>query len=522
MRTIRFIALTLALMLGGTTLCPAQSLTPKPLNTDPNLAALIAVRGRFESLIVDEQRNLTLRVWAADFSPNETVDFDELLSRSFSELELPEEAGWGLFEPVNNSLEIRVRVTDRLGRLGRVEFRSWETGQLLSSIWANSWRTEVSGVFSIPSDLREMVAVVQSDTGGVLARMAVHVGNFDKVVPIVLTGFFTPYYPEPVYCAHFGEQPGDAYGLRSGNPYDATDVKNLITGVGRSRTTVYQDFTNDSQSIGVVEPPPYFWGLWRKKTILNTVVWGWHKVADPESMTRLVAAVTAAALEDTSHAVSVVQALPYSEGCARWRVGFTGRVTSVLVIPYERRKRNVSLAAFVGALPSVFVPQRGFLSVLLANLANEWLRERQNRDATGLIPGDVQPWGDVYAVETESWNTMPRLVNTTQQWTVYLRVRYLDASGRILAEQPASGLVDIMRATPVTNPAPPSEPTPIQIYVSGAQGAKVPLGKGWWWKLKPSAPGGQERLVQSPAIDPSVTLYIHITGIPPGEPPGEQ
>ncbi len=505
MRTLRFAVMTLALMLGWMAVCPAQSLSPKRLNTDPNLAALIAVRGRFQSLIVDEQRNLTLPVWAADFSPNETVDFDQLVTRAFSELDLPEEAGWGLFEPVNNSLEIQVRFTDQLGRLGRVEFRSWEAGQLLSSIWANSWRTEASGVFSIPSDLREMVAVVLNDTGGVLARIAVDVGTFDTVVPIVVEyGSFTPYYAEPIYCAHFGERPGDVYGDRSGDPYTEPGTKTYISGTGRSGTTVYQDFTNDSSGTIQVLPPEFFWKLWRKKTIANTVAFNKYKVADAQAMASLEAKVNAAAAEDTSRPLSPVQALPYSEGCARWRVGFTGRATSVLAIPYERKRRNASLNAFLNTLASLFSPQRGFLSALLANLANEWLRDRQNQEASGLKPNEVVAWGDVYRVETESVTEVPRWVNTTQEWRVYVKARYPNGT-----EAPTSGTVTIETVQPLDQPSPPRGPSYYQVLVP-PEGKVFRLGKGWRYRF---LVGGTEQLqVNVPAANdiPTVTLYINI------------
>ncbi|GIV16882.1 MAG: hypothetical protein KatS3mg022_2317 [Armatimonadota bacterium] len=85
MKNSRLLVALIILALACVQLSSAQPLTPKPLHTDRSLAALIAVRGQFASLIVDEQRPLTLPVWAADFSPNEPVDFDQLLSRSFSE-----------------------------------------------------------------------------------------------------------------------------------------------------------------------------------------------------------------------------------------------------------------------------------------------------------------------------------------------------------------------------------------------------------------------------------------------------
>lgn len=519
MRNSHLLVSLIVIALACGQLSSAQSLTPKPLRTDTSLAALIAVRGQFTSLIVDEQRQLTMRVWAADFSPNEQVDFDQLLSRSFSELELPEEPGWGLFAPSGNYLEIQVRVTDQQGRLGRVEFRNAETWQLVSSIWANAYRTEAAGVFSIPADLREMVAEVLNDTGRVLARIAVDVGKFDTVVPVLVGGNFDPYYLEPVYCPHFGEQPGDAGGSQSGDPYNPPGVKTRAgSGMGRSYSTAYRDLTNDSPVVVEdVWPPDPFRGLYRKKTIANTVNFGLFKVADPQAMAQLVQAVSTAAAEDPSRPLSPVQALPYSEGCARWRVGFTGQATAVLAIPYERKKRQRTLEAFLSTIHTLLLPQRGFLSVLAANTANQWLQDAQNQQASGLKPNEVVAWGDVYSVLTDSTKSVPRVVNLTQEWTVYVKVRYPNGSGGWTI-QDAEGDVEALHDAPLTSPSPPAFPSPGTVHV-GTGGATIHLGKGWRWKLRLTAPGGEEKLVEVPSQNTVVTLYITLQ-TPPGQPPG--
>ena len=516
MRSLRVVIGMMGIALLCTATSHAQSLTPKPLHTDSSLAALIAVRGQFTSLITDAQRQLTLRVWAADFSPNEPVDFDQLLSRSFSELELPEEPGWGLFTASGDYLEIQVRVTDRQGRLGRVEFRNAETWQLVGSIWANAYRTEASGVFSIPADLREMVAEVLNDTGRVLARIAVDVGKFDTVVPVLVGGTFEPYYLEPVYCAHFGEQPGDAGGSQSGDPYTPPGVKTRVgSGVGRSYSTVYQDFMNDNQSIVEVLPPPSFRNLYRKKTIANTVNFGRFRLADPQAMAQLVQAVSTAAAEDPSHPLSSVQALPYSEGCARWRVSFTGQATAVLAIPYERKKRQRALEAFLSTIHTLLAPQRGFLSVLAANAANQWLQDLQNQQASGLKPGEVVAWGDVYSVLADSVKDVPRLRNLTQEWKVLIRARHPDGT-----ESPISGTVIVEPVSPWTSPSPPGGPSYPSLQVP-QEGATVRVGKGWRYRFTPTAPSGQEQVLRVPGEGnpPTVILYITLQA-PPSQPPG--
>ena len=486
----------------------AQSLTPKPLRTDPSLAALIAVRGQFTSLIVDEQRQLTMPVWAADFSPNEQVDFDQLVSRSFCELELPEEPGWGLFTPSGNYLEIQVRVTDRQGRLGRVEFRNAETWQLVGSVWANSYRTEAAGVFSVPADLREMVAEVLNDTGRVLARIAVDVGKFDTVVPVLVGGNFEPYYLKPVYCPHFGEQPGDAGDSESGDPYTPPGVKTYAgSGVGRSYSTAYRDFMNDNALIAEVFPPPSFWNLYRKKTIANTVNFGKFRVADPQAMALLVQAVNAAATEDPSRPLSPVQALPYSEGCARWRLGFTGQATAVLAIPYERKKRQRTLEAFLSTIHTLLRPQRGFLSVLAANAADQWLQDEQNQQASGLKPGEVVAWGDVYSVLTDSTKDVPRVVNLTQEWMVYVKARFPD--GR---EAPTSGTVTIEPVQPFLQPGPPPGPAYYQVVVP-PEGKLFRLGKGWRYRFLLGSTEQIQANVPAEGTPPTVTLYMNV--VPP-------
>jgi hypothetical protein len=510
MKNSRLLVSLIILALACVQLSSAQSLSPKPLHTDPSLAALIAVRGQFTSLIVDEQRQLTMRVWAADFSPNEQVDFDQLLSRSFSELELPEEPGWGLFAPSGNYLEIQVRVTDQQGRLGRVEFRNAATWQLVGSIWANTYRTEAVGVFSVPADLREMVAEVLNDTGRVLARIAVDVGKFDAVVPVLVGGNFEPYYLEPVYCSHFGEQPDDVYGGAPGHPYAPPGAKTYASsGAGRSGTTVYRDFTNENSAVAEALPPPVFWNLYRKKTIANTVNFGRFRVADPQAMAQLVQAVSTAAAEDPSPPLSPAQALPYSEGCARWRVRFTGQATAVLAIPYERKKRQRTLEAFLSTIHTLLAPQRGFLSVLAANVANSWLQDLQNQQASGLKPGEVVAWGDVYSVLTDGTVSMPRVVNTVQEWLVYVKARFPD--GR---EEPTSGMVTIEPVQPLLQPGPPPAPAYYQVIVP-PEGKLFRLGKGWRYRFLLGSTEQFQANVPAEGTPPAVTLYVNVV-TPPG------
>jgi hypothetical protein len=374
MKTAIRVVFVLLLEAAYLSLAGAQPLSPKRLNTDPNLAALIAVRGQFTSLLVDEQQALTLPVWAADFSPNEQVDFEQLVSRSFSQLELPEQPGWGLFEPAGQHLEIQVRVTDQQGRLGRVEFRDPDTWQLIASIWANAIRTEVSGVFSIPAD---------------------------RPVPVV--GNFDPYRFEPVYCPHISPYPDDVFG-QPGDPYCPPGHRSGVTVLGRSHTTLYKDFVNDARLAVPVDPPNEIANLFRKKTIYNSVFInqtegkvGPFKVGDPKSMAELVQTINNAAAQDASYPVSSVQAAPYSEGCAKWRLKFTGEATAVLAIPYERKKRQPTLSAFLSAINTLLAPRKEFLSVLVASAANVWLQDEQNAQASGLKPGEVVAIGDVYS-----------------------------------------------------------------------------------------------------------------------------
>ncbi|MGQ9881403.1 MAG: hypothetical protein ACUVSV_11145, partial [Armatimonadota bacterium] len=141
----------------------------------------------------------------------------------------------------------------------------------------------------------------------------------------------------------------------------------------------------------------------------------------------------------------------------------------------------------------------------------------KNQQASGLKPGQVIAWGDVYLVETRANTWVPRILNLTQEWTVYLNVRYPD--GRT---EPAEGVVQALTNTPLTNPPPPPSAV-LDIHVDKKNGAKIHLGKGWRWKLKVSSPGGEERLVDVPVPDlnPTITLYIHADTPPPQPPAGE-
>jgi len=229
-------------------------------------------------------------------------------------------------------------------------------------------------------------------------------------------------------------------------------------------------------------------------------------------MERLGQAVRAAAQEDPYIVVLPVQAVPYSQGCARWRVPFTGQATAVLVIPYERKKHQRTLEAFIAGLATYVASQRGFLSALVVAAANGWLQSAENQQASGLKPGEVLAWGDVYSVMVDSGKDVPRWENLTQEWRVYIRVRYPDGS-----TAPAEGVVRALRDSPLTNPAPSFSAAP-ETYV-GKDGATIQLGKGWWWKLKVSSPGGEERLVDVPNPTPTVTLYVQVA-TSPSQPPG--
>ncbi len=356
-----------------------------------------------------------------------------------------------------------------------------------------------------------MVAEVLNDTGRVLARIAVDVGKFDAVVPVLVGGNFEPYYLEPVYCSHFGEQPGDVGGSRSGNPYNPPGAKTYAgNGMGRSYSTAYHDFMNDSPVvISDVWPPDPFRGLYRKKTIANTVNFGRFRVADPQAMAQLVQAVSTAAAEDPSCPLSPAQALPYSEGCARWRVRFTGQATAVLAIPYERKKRQRTLEAFLSTIHTLLAPQRGFLSVLAANVANSWLQDLQNQQASGLKPGEVVAWGDVYSVLTDGTVSMPRVVNTVQEWLVYVKARFPD--GR---EEPTSGTVTIEPVQPLLQPAPPSAPAYYQVIVP-PEGKLFRLGKGWRYRFLLGSTEQFQANVPAEGTPPAVTLYVNVV-TPPG------
>ncbi len=493
---------------------PAQHLSLKPLHVDTNLRAAIAVSTRFNSLIVDETRYLTLPVWAADFSPDEEVEFDQLIHRSFSQLELPEEPGWGLFTPAGDFMQLQVRLTDKKSRLGRVEFRDPQTWQLIASMWANPQRTEVSGTCFIPWDRREMVAEVLSDMGRVLARLAIDVGKFDMVIPVFVEGSFEPFCLQPMYCPHASPHPADSRGTL-GHPYTPFGVKTAFGDSGESYSTAYVDFTNDNSGTLGIHPLHPQWLLWRKKTIINTLLSGrLFRVADEKAAASLNKLWASALQEQADTAVSPIPAPPYSEGCARWRVHFCGRARGVIVIPYERNKRNPTLTAFLAEAWGKLAGQRQFFSTIVAAAANEWLRDVKNQQASGLKPGEVLPWGDVYVVETEATPSFHRLLNLTQEWRVNIRFRYPDGS-----TAPAEGIVRALIDSPRTNPAPPSSAVP-DTFV-GKDGATIRLGKGWRWRLRVFAPGGEERLVDVPTPDPNptITLYIQVD-TSQSQPPG--
>ncbi|MEJ5251372.1 MAG: hypothetical protein HPY54_09115 [Chthonomonadetes bacterium] len=340
------------------------------------------------------------------------------------------------------------------------------------------------------------------------------VDEFATVVPVLFPESFEPFCFEPLGCAHFTPEPEDSRGL-TGNPYEFPSVKSQGVNTGKSYTTVYADFINDSPNPAEVYPPTPFRELWRKKTIVNTVNLRRLRVEDSRAWNQLLQSVQKLAQEDDSPGVLPVKAPPYSEGCVKWSVFFTGYATTVKVIPFKRKQSHRTLEAFLEAFASFLSPRKDFLSVLIAESAREWIKAHNEQQESDLEPLDIKAYGDICSVQTESYYAdFVRLRNLTQEWRIYIRVKYPDGS-----TAPAEGTIDALRDTPLTDPAPPPPLGPSPDLRVGKDGATVHLGKGWRWKLQVRLPGGEERLVEVPHPEPTITLYIHAAA-PPSQPSG--
>lgn len=500
--------------------------TPVPLPHDANLHIYISVAGNYRSISLNQVRHWQSPADVAVFAPGEQPNIEDMAGRLVLQYQVPQEEGWAYLQYEEDTVTLSLHVTDAQNRLGHLVVRSWQSGQTLTQLSASSDRSRIEGTLEVDVEEDHLIAELRASTGALLATLLLDKGFPNVIIPFAITKSFEPYRPEQLACD--GHTPVHYYGQvwgRKGDPEVAFDTKTPSSDTGASAAA--STFTNDSASVAPWAPPRSFQKLRKRKVIYGAevleIINRLKEVKAYENDIRAVRDAVQAILnsQDLSYALPEAQLLPYSTGDAAWQAFFSGTATAVLAVPYERVKtKEPKWRLLVGALLEAIPPENNFLTTVLKKAAERWLAE-QKKDEIGLQgSGDIIELGNIYILDVKKADPtpwFPALQNLTQEWTVYVKVRYPNGNGGWTI-QDAEGDVEAVHDAPLTSPSPPAFPSPGIVHV-GTDGATIHLGKGWRWKLKLTAPGGEEKLVEVPAQNTVVTLYITLQ-TPPGQPPG--
>jgi hypothetical protein len=376
--------------------CLAAAQTPIPLPTDPSLAAYASVSGNFQNQL-GETKRLTMSVWMTAYTQGQPIDFATMSDNAFETLGLPDQDNWGYFTSVDNTLTFNIRITDSKNRLGDVRIRENDTGKLVADIPANAMRNEIQGTFANDETVREYVATVYDATGSALSVLAIDGGKFDAWAWFSVSGCFEPFCPQPLACSQFTPVSGVDYMQVVGDPNSAPGVISGLSGTNSAKGCATLDVTNDSSAELTVDPPGVYLGFQKRRVILDSVQpSGIHfgSVADAQSLQSLVASLTQ---QDPTRVLSPVDLPPYSKGYGYWTIAFTGEVTSILAVPFERLRHNGVLDFLSKGINIYFVAKSGnLLSSGLLAASDTYLSSSQNN--SGFKKGDVIALGDIYTL----------------------------------------------------------------------------------------------------------------------------
>jgi len=486
-------------------LAPARDDGPVPLPHDANLAAYVGVSGNFQSVTSQQVRALTMTAYLASYAPFEQPDITTMHDRLITELNVPDEPDWGLFDCVDENLSLSFTVTDALNRLGSIAVYEYDTGLLVGLFPAAAGGGRAEGVVQNDESVRDYRVRILDAAGGLLGTLLMNAGRWDKVAFLAAGGGFQPFRPDTIRCNHgFGdtELPGDI-----GNPKAAEPTRPLLGPSGFAEGCCLVTYPNDSSQPLNVSPPGEFLTLKKREVILQTVIAALAnpntpKPGDPADVTALQNLVNQAyAAQDFTRALSDMAGPPYSNGCPHWHAELTGVATGIVAVPYERKKPINWRSVLISGIVSYITPEKRVLSAAVASAANNWLLQQANQARTGLKPGDVMAYADLYSLITAGApKQIAHIEPILEDVTFRLQPDIAPSGGS------GTGLVEVVGAA--TTPAPP---VPVNggtlSFSSAGWTATLSLAKGWKWKVtgnivSPMGYDGSSREFQTPVGAP--------------------
>ncbi|MCC6442421.1 MAG: hypothetical protein IT210_03075 [Armatimonadetes bacterium] len=440
-----------------------------------------ATSSTFISMYTQATRQMEVSMDLAAYTLSEAPSVSTMADHMFVWATTPDETDWGLFAPTGDTVTLVVHVVDSQKRLGKVVIKDFTSGAVIGQITASADHGSVQGNLTITwnSEYYQMTGVTPqgSNVFQVLSRRP----PSDKVIPFTIGGGFKPCRPVTVACQH--SQGCTGLAGSEGDPRSPDGTVAMTGGaVGISEGCALLDITNDASVENPYSPPSSLSVLSKKEVIKNTAstALGTLNVSDPADLQAVVNTIKSITdSQDLSPAVTNIQALPYSQGCAHWNAQIKGQATSVLYVPYMRVRRVSGwLTALLGGLVGV-APQQDWLSKLAATALNIFLQDVIKQQQTGLKPGQVSALGDVYLlISSEKFKKIDCLRNITENVTFQL-VPNIAPPGN---NKSGNGTVNIVQAW--TTPSPPgANPSMFNLSFDVGGTAKADIPKGFKWTV---------------------------------------
>jgi len=481
-------------LVAAPSLASAQAELPyASLPQNPNISVRIIISGQFQQLSSGyNTANLELLANVASYGLNEPIDPVAMDSRLIAEFTVPDEAGWGYFAPVEDLVKISFAIRDTQNRLGKIVVRDLATGQILKELTANATGSLLSRNLYVDWDISHLQIEGISRTNAPLFKLGSNRGFPDTVVPVTITGRFRPHRPPFIASPNASFNPCSeqtTVGMEltngtEGDPRLSSGTRSGLQGIGITRNCAFVDYVNDIAAATSVPPPGVYASLVKGEAILDTAsaAAAVLKVKEPASLQAVLNRINEIRSGiDASPALTPLSVVPYSEVTCKWTANLTGQATAVLVVPYEKVKKNQNFwSDILSTIAGVLTPKADIFSVLVKSTANQALENNnQLRQQTNLKPNEVMALGDIYVLSSGEYiKHTTRILPVLKPVAFKLEPDIMPPSGTTIA---GVGTATALGAW--TNPSPLGLTNAGQLSFDSNRMAQRNLASGYNWRV---------------------------------------
>ena len=456
------------------------------LPTDTALAVSVRVKGRFTSLYNQQTRQLDLPTTVCNFAVDETPTESSLDDHEIAFMPDIAEAGWGAFEPADETLVYHFDIADERGRLDKLVVSELDTGRVVGTLAADPSGATILGDLTLKSGPLNYLLRGTDRNRQPVFQMVSNNGKADSFVFFPLTGSFQPFRTMYNGCGGFADNGSGP----AGDSYSLTGAKSS-TGVGpsegytnRSVMEVFKTETNDRAGSTPMNPPQDV-NLPKRHVLTNGIIknLGDFKPTNKDDLVKLLDLLATLTKEDATTVLSDITMPPYSENCGRWSVSLTGTAVTILAFPFNRAKNHKDLVSVVLSFFNKTVQQVG---QLLSEIVSNGVKGDLNADpnATGrLVAGEIKSLGNLYVLEAQAAGTA--IDSKPILDVVSLKVTPEPADPDHLLSY--EGTIELVGPNTMSSPPPVTTPTQFQVTLNENGEAKINLPKGWKWKFTGNA-----------------------------------